>query len=347
VVNSHNVAAVTPLPRAGGTRRKPAWTPVARPGEAMAQRHGERHEGTGPRAATVRVAALAGLLVLAVVAARARAEGQLPHVGGPSGAVVIDLIRSVGIGVVTAGLVLLVWGRRISRIQAASAAAQAKPRLSAAQRKRVVVATLIGILVALGYQLLMRALPPSQQQAPPAPDQPVGPPDASGLGLTNVGPHDMPQAGLGTYLTAFAALAALAALVIVLLRRTQVVELGDEDEVAQAEAVARAVAAGRAAVQDRAIRDPRQAIVACFAAMEHALTGLGGDIAPRDADTPSEVLSRGLAGASIPEQPAAELLRLFRVARFSTHPVGEADRASADRALTAILASLDGAERVR
>jgi hypothetical protein len=314
----------------------------------MAQRHGERHEGTGPGAATVRVAALAGLLVLAVVAARARAEGQLPHVGGPSGAVVIDLIRSVGIGVVTAGLVLLVWGRRISRIQAASAAPEAKPRLSAAQRKRVVVATLIGILVALGYQLLMRALPPSQQQAPPAPDQPVGPPDASGLGLTNVGPHDMPQAGLGTYLTAFAALAALAALVIVLLRRTQVVESGrEEEEVAPAEAVARAVAAGRAAVQDRAIRDPRQAIVACFAAMEDALTGLGGDIAPRDADTPSEVLSRGVAGASIPEQPAAELLRLFRVARFSTHPVGEADRTSADRALTATLASLDGAERVR
>jgi hypothetical protein len=315
----------------------------------MAQRHGERDEGTGPGSATVRVAALAGLLVLAVVVARARAEGQLPHVGGPSGAVVIDLIRSVGIGVVTAGLVLLVWGRRISRIQAASAAPEAKPRLSAAQRKRVVVATLIGILVALGYQLLMRALPPSQQQAPPAPDQPVGPPDASGLGLTNVGPHDMPQAGLGTYLTAFAALAALAALVIVLLRRTQVVESGrEEEEIAPAEAVARAVAAGRAAVQDRAIRDPRQAIVACFAAMEDALTGLGGDIAPRDADTPSEVLSRGVAGASIPEQPAAELLRLFRVARFSTHPVGEADQASADRALTAILASLDGAaERVR
>jgi hypothetical protein len=167
--------------------------------------------------------------------------------------------------------------------------------------------------------------------------------------LTNVGPHDMPQAGLGTYLTAFAALAALAALVIVLLRRTQVVESGrEEEEVAPAEAVARAVAAGRAAVQDRAIRDPRQAIVACFAAMEDALTGLGGEIAPRDADTPSEVLSRGVAGASIPEQPAAELLRLFRVARFSTHSVGEADRTSADRALTAILASLDGAaERVR
>jgi len=247
-----------------------------------------------------------------------------------------------------AGLVLLVWGRRISRIQAGSAAPEAKPRLTAAQRKRVVVATLIGVLVALGYQLLMGSLPPSRQQAPPAPDQPVGPSDASGLGLTNVQPHNMPQAGLGTYLTAFAALAALAALVIVLLRRTQVVELGSEDEVAPAEAVARAVAAGRAAVQDRAIRDPRQAIVACFAAMEDALAGLGGAIAPRDADTPSEVLSRGVAGASIPAQPAAELLRLFRVARFSTHPVGEADRASADRALTAILASLDGAaERAR
>jgi len=314
----------------------------------MAQRH-ERDEPSGFGSAAVRVGAVAVLLVLAVVAARARAQGDLPRVAGPTGGVVIDIIRSVGIGVVTAGLVLLVWGRRVRQIRAAAAGPEPKPQLTAAQRKRVVVATLIGIVVALAYQLFMRNLGPTQDQPPPAPDQPIAPPAASDLGLRNIQPHEMPQAGLGTYLTAFAALAALAALVVVLLRRTEVIAVEVEpDAEPSPEAVARAVAAGRAAVRDPAITDPRQAIVACFAEMERALADVGGNVAPRESDTPAEVLSRGVAGASVPEEPAGVLLRLFREARFSEHPMGEDDRVAADRALSAILASLDGAAgRVR
>ncbi|HEX4246638.1 MAG TPA: DUF4129 domain-containing protein [Pseudonocardia sp.] len=315
----------------------------------MAQRHDEQHEPTGLGSATLRIGAVAVVLVLAVVAARARAEGALPSVAGPSGGLVIGIIRSIGIAVVTAGLVLLVWGRRIRRQQVAAGGPPKKQQLTAAQRKRVTVAALVGILVALAYQVLLRTLNPTQQQQPPpAPDQPVGPPDASGLGFHNLQSHELQQAGLGTYLTVIGALVALAALIIVLLRRTVTVELEDEAEETPAEAVAKAVAAGQAAVQDRAITDPREAIVACFAAMERALAGLGGDIAPREADTPGEVLTRGVRGAKIPEGPAHALLELFREARFSEHPMHESDRDSADRALTEILASLStGAERAR
>jgi hypothetical protein len=308
--------------------------------EQSHHRHHEQHEPTGFGSAPLRIGAIAVLLVLAVVAARARAEGALPNVPGPGGGLVIDVIRSIGIAVVTSGLVLLVWGRRVRKLQVVSGAPPKKQQLTAAQRKRVTVAALVGVVVALAYQLLMQSLNPTKQDPPPAPDQPVGPPDASGLGLRNIQSHEMPQAGLGTYLTAFAALVAVAALIVVVLRRNVSMVLEDEAEQTPAEAVAKAVAAGQAAVQDRAITDPRQAIVACFAAMERALAGLGGDIAPREADTPAEVLTRGVRGAAIPERPAETLLGLFREARFSEHPMHESDRAAADRALTEILASV-------
>ena len=138
---------------------------------------------------------------------------------------------------------------------------------------------------------------------------------------------------------------ALIALAVVLLRRGEVVDVaaaaaGEGAEEGEGATVGRAVVAGRAAVRDRSITDPREAIVACFAAMEHALAGVSGDATPRAADTPREVLRRGVAGARLPEEPATELLGLFRVARFSKHPVRESDRDSADRALEAILRAL-------
>src|SRR5882757_2310041 len=102
----------------------------------MAQRHDEQHGPTGFGSATLRIGALAVLLVFAVVAARARAEGALPAVAGPSGGLVIGVIRSVGIAVVTSGLLLLVWGRRVRQRQLVSGAPPKKKQLTAAQRKR-------------------------------------------------------------------------------------------------------------------------------------------------------------------------------------------------------------------
>ncbi|HEY2204929.1 MAG TPA: DUF4129 domain-containing protein, partial [Pseudonocardia sp.] len=136
---------------------------------------------------------------------------------------------------------------------------------------------------------------------------------------------------------------AVVALVVILLRKggTTILEADEDDADAEAEAVARAVAAGQAAVHDRTIVDPREAIVACFAAMEGALTGVGGDVRPRAADTPEEVLLRGIEGSSLPETPARDLLRLFHEARFSSHPMGDPDREAADRALDEILGALN------
>jgi hypothetical protein len=302
----------------------------------------EQEHGSGFGSSSARVGGIAVLLVLAIVAARARASGAMPHVAGPPGALVLGLIRSIGIGVLTAGVLLLVWGRRMKLVRVVGAGEE-KKKLTAAQRKRVWAAALVGVIVALVYQIVLQLLGPSgtrkQANNQDNPDAPI--PDGHGWIDPMAGHHQPGEAGIGTYLTVLAVLLALVALIIILVRRTDTVELDDEqDEDEEAEAVASAMVAGRAAVQDRSILDSRQAIVACFAAMERALAGVGGEVAPRAADTPEEVLRRGIAGARLPEEPAGTLLALFREARFSTHPMGEPDRAAADRALGAMLTAL-------
>ena len=302
--------------------------------------HRERGSQVGLGSAPVRVGSVAVLLVLAVVAARARSAAELPRIVGPTGGMVIDTIRTLGVAVVTTGLVLLVWGRWTRRVRLASAATGQRPPRTLAQRRRLIVAALVGALVALGIQLLMQTVEPPEAPPPSAPNQPIAPPAVSGLGMENIQPHDMPQAGLGSYLSAVAVLAALVALAVVLLRRDEVIEPAKGERLEPAETVVRAMTAGQAAMRGAGAVDARHAIVACFAAMEDALAGLGADTAPRPADTPEEVLRRGLAGTSLPERPARELLELFHEARFSRHPMRESHRRTADQALTAILAAL-------
>ncbi|WUI02695.1 DUF4129 domain-containing protein [Spirillospora sp. NBC_00431] len=90
-----------------------------------------------------------------------------------------------------------------------------------------------------------------------------------------------------------------------------------------------AAAAGTRAL--RSTGDPRAAVIACYAAMEGVLAAAGA--APRDSDTPAEVLARasgsGLAGLDA----ATTLTALFREARYSAHPVTERHR---ERALAAL-----------
>jgi Domain of unknown function (DUF4129) len=314
----------------------------------MAQRRGNRDAGSGLGSASARVGGIAALLVLAVVAARARAAGYLPHVAGPPSALVLGVIRSIGIGVITAGLVLLAWGRRVQLKKIASGEPRVKQKLTREQRKRVIVAALVGAIVGLAYQIIMQLLGPPAPRKQRQPDQQDVPADGHGwIDLTHG--HQPGQAGIGTYVTVIAAMFALVALAVVLLRGNGMVELTEEgEEQEQTKTVTRAMLAGQAAVRDRMILDARQAIVACFAAMEQALAGFGGDVAPREADTPEEVLGRGISGCRLPEVPAGTLLELFREARFSTHPMHQADRDSADRALAELLSALGATpERAR
>ena len=86
-------------------------------------------------------------------------------------------------------------------------------------------------------------------------------------------------------------------------------------------------------------REPREAIIACYAAMEHALANAPG-AAPQESDTPSEVLARAVEHDAIHAGSATELVALFAEARFSTHVMNEGHRDSAERALRLVLGEL-------
>lgn len=92
--------------------------------------------------------------------------------------------------------------------------------------------------------------------------------------------------------------------------------------------------------------DPRAAIIRCYAAMEQALAE-APVTAPRPADTPSEVLRRATEAGQLRGADGPRLVDLFAEARYSTHPITEADRATAAGTLRAILHQLRGSAWAR
>jgi Domain of unknown function (DUF4129) len=292
-----------------------------------------------PGSGLVRLVGVAGLLVLAIVVARARASGVSPHAVPPSDGLALDVLRAIGVAVLTATLMLLMMGRRVRRT---GSAPRPRPELTEAQRRRAVLAGLVGLLVATGYLLVAGAIGPEGER------RGAGLEDAGPAGSASAqhqtGEHPPTVDGYPSWFGALVVVALLVGLGLVLARRATETEAAphpdaDAEDTTQ-EQVARAVAAGRTAVRDGGLADPRQAIVACFAVMERTLAELGEGLAPRAEDTPAEVLHRGEVAGVVPRRPADALLRLFHEARFSEHPMGEADRVSADRALSEILTAL-------
>jgi hypothetical protein len=89
-------------------------------------------------------------------------------------------------------------------------------------------------------------------------------------------------------------------------------------------------------------REPREAIIACYAAMEDALAN-APRVVPQDSDTPSEVLARAVEHHALHAGSANELVDLFAEARFSPHVMNEEHREIAVRALQLVLAELRSA----
>jgi hypothetical protein len=105
-----------------------------------------------------------------------------------------------------------------------------------------------------------------------------------------------------------------------------------------AESLARAAEVGLAEIGDLS-REPREAIIACYAAMERELTHVPGAV-PQDCDTPSEVLARALDRNALHADSATQLVELFEEARFSPHVMTERHRDVAVDALRLVLAEL-------
>ncbi|MGV0814772.1 DUF4129 domain-containing protein [Mycolicibacterium boenickei] len=106
------------------------------------------------------------------------------------------------------------------------------------------------------------------------------------------------------------------------------------------ETLVRAAELGLAEMGDIS-RDPRAAIIACYAAMERELAHAPGAV-PLDSDTPSEVLARAVDHHAVSTAGATELVQLFTEARFSPHVMTEVHRDSAVAALREVLVDLRG-----
>jgi hypothetical protein len=102
-----------------------------------------------------------------------------------------------------------------------------------------------------------------------------------------------------------------------------------------AESLVRAAEVGLAEMADLS-REPREAIIACYAAMERELANVPGAV-PQEFDTPTEVLARAVQQRALRAENAVQLVNLFEEARFSPHVMDEGHRETAVRVLELVL----------
>ena len=106
----------------------------------------------------------------------------------------------------------------------------------------------------------------------------------------------------------------------------------------RSESLARAAERGLAEMTDPS-REPREAIIACYAAMERELAHVPGAV-PQEFDTPTEVLARAVEHHALHADNAVQLVNLFAEARFSPHVMNEGHRDMAVRVLQLVLDEL-------
>jgi hypothetical protein len=102
--------------------------------------------------------------------------------------------------------------------------------------------------------------------------------------------------------------------------------------------VRQAVAAGLRALQQH--DDPREAIIACYARLEHLLEDHG--VLADQTLTPQEYMSTALRGIDLPLDALAGLVELFELARYSLHPLDETAKRDAMAHLQTIQSYLEG-----
>ncbi|HEY2305790.1 MAG TPA: DUF4129 domain-containing protein [Streptosporangiaceae bacterium] len=272
--------------------------------------------------------AAAALLLVAVAAVGLRAGGAFSAAGsqeilGLSGQAVYWTLAGAEVILGVAGIVLLIlrmiWGRR-----------SGKPLRR--QRRSLWWLLLLPLMVFALARILRRA----HQHAAAA---------AAAHGASvKAGPAGHLRLGNPWPLLVLFAFVALAAAALTVYRRRRAVPPPPEpDPEPDAEPLVAALAAGARVLHEDP--DPRTAIIGCYAAMERSLADAGSP--PRMADTPAEVLSRATASGLVRSAPATTLTSLFRRARYSSHPMTEADRAAAIDALAQVRADLDSGALAR
>ena len=209
----------------------------------------------------------------------------------------------------------------------------------------LVVVWLLAVMVLTRLAATLPADPPnapppgSMSSAAPTPDPALPPRTEEPAGNSNLMPY--------FYAATVAFLLILVAGTLVAARNRHravpvapLTELGQDGEAPDvaSESLARAAEVGLAEVGDLS-REPRKAIIACYAAMEGELSRVPGAM-PEDFDTASEVLDRAVAHHALGPDSATQLVDLFDEARFSPHVMTEAHRDAAVRVLQRVLGEL-------
>ncbi|WP_308213330.1 DUF4129 domain-containing protein [Mycolicibacter longobardus] len=303
---------------------------------------------------TVRMIALIALLLVTGAATRGylpgTTRGPRPEAtAGPVEPIVLVALLAIS----TAAIIVAVVHRARHQRAAAGSIGQLSVTAGAAPQRppwRVVLIILAGLALWLLTILLLAnlegalrfAIPVelfgSRETAPAAPGTPgTAPPSTPG------GPAG---AGSGYLLALSTMLLALIAIVVVATRTRRPDPRPPETAVVPAvgaapdagETLAQAAELGLSRVADRG-RGPREAIISCYAVMEQHL-GTVPDVAPRDFDTPTEVLARAVEHHALPADNASRLVELFTEARFSAHLMTERHREDAVAALRLVLDEL-------
>lgn len=282
--------------------------------------------GKGARGGADMRRAAAALLLVAVAAVGLRAGGAFSAAGSPrilglSGQAVYWILAGAEVILALAGIVLLIlrmiWARK-----------SGKPL----QRQRRSIWWLLLLpLVLFGLSKILQRLRQQHAAAAAAAHARAASAKTGAAGHLHVG-NPWPL------LVLFAVVAlGVAALTVYRRRHRIVLPLPEADLEPETEPLVAALAAGARVLHEDP--DPRTAIIGCYAAMERSLADAG--LPPRMADTPAEVLGRATASGLVRSAPASTLTGLFRRARYSGHPMTEADRTAAIDALAQVRADLD------
>ncbi|OYN75303.1 DUF4129 domain-containing protein [Mycolicibacterium sphagni] len=308
-------------------------------------------QGTGQ--ARVRVAALVALVLLLGVSLRGHLPGAQPANREPPGDNSASLLGMLALVTVCLLVIIvsIVASLRDPR-RAKQAAREHVPGGAGGGTRRSwrFVLVIVGVILAWILVVALLAQLRMPQLGGPAPPS-TSPPGSRPPGGESVPRPPPPQPGDGDVVFWYLVIA-MAVLLAVVLAGTVVLRIrgrrapspvplvaaGAEPAAPGPGSLALAAERGLAEVGDLS-REPREAIIACYVAMERALADAPG-AAPQESDTPSEVLARAVEHEAIHAGSATELVMLFAEARFSTHVMNEGHRETAERALRLVLDEL-------
>ncbi len=276
----------------------------------------------------IRVAAVAVLLALTAVGLRAHGtfSRQVSAAGAAASGAVLGTALAVAEGV---GLVAFIIVLAMARPRRPKKQDEEEPPRPPFPWWAKTLAVLLALAALLTPPVILVEKKGHKQVTPPVAVHPGVPAGRAG--------HLANTAATNPWPIIVGMLLAVAA-VVVLALVTRVRRPPGQPRTRSAGALLDALAAGHDALTGGG--DPRQAIIACYAAMERGFAAAGS--APAAADTPAELLTRATEAGIVGSDSAGVLTGIFRRARYSTQPITDVDSTRAATALAQMRAELAG-----